>query len=30
VQMNAVHERQHLEAAIKAFAQAGRELDLLK
>jgi glycine C-acetyltransferase len=30
VQMSAVHERQHLEAAIKAFAQAGRELDLLK
>jgi glycine C-acetyltransferase len=30
VQISAVHERQHLEAAIKAFAQAGRELDLVK
>jgi glycine C-acetyltransferase len=30
VQMSAVHERRHLEAAVKAFAQAGRELGLLK
>jgi glycine C-acetyltransferase len=30
VQMSAVHERQHLEAAVKAFAQAGRELGLVK
>jgi glycine C-acetyltransferase len=30
VQMSAVHERQHLEAAVKAFAQAGRELNLVK
>jgi glycine C-acetyltransferase len=30
VQMSAVHERHHLETAIKAFAQAGRELGLIK
>jgi glycine C-acetyltransferase len=30
VQMSAVHERVHLEAAVKAFAQAGRELGLLR
>jgi glycine C-acetyltransferase len=30
VQMSAVHERAHLEAAVAAFAQAGRELGLLK
>ncbi len=30
VQMSAVHERQHLETAVTAFAQAGRELGLLK
>jgi glycine C-acetyltransferase len=30
VQMSAVHERQHLEAAVAAFAQAGRELGLVK
>jgi glycine C-acetyltransferase len=30
VQMSAVHERQHLEAAVKAFAQAGKELGLVK
>ena len=29
VQMSAVHERHHLEAAVAAFAQAGRELGLL-
>ena len=29
VQMSAVHERQHLEAAVRAFAQAGRELGLV-
>jgi glycine C-acetyltransferase len=29
VQMSAVHERHHLEAAVKAFAQAGRELGLV-
>ncbi len=29
VQMSAVHERHHLEAAIGAFAQAGRELGLV-
>jgi len=28
VQVSAVHERAHLEAAVKAFAQAGRELGL--
>jgi glycine C-acetyltransferase len=30
VQMSAVHERHHLEAAVKAFNQAGRELGLVK
>ena len=30
VQMSAVHERHHLEAAVKAFAQAGRELGLVQ
>ena len=30
VQMSAVHERHHLEAAVAAFAQAGRELGLVK
>ena len=30
VQMSAVHERHHLEAAIGAFAQAGRELGLVR
>jgi glycine C-acetyltransferase len=30
VQMSAVHERHHLEVAVAAFAQAGRELGLLK
>ncbi len=30
VQMSAVHERHHLEAAMHAFAQAGRELGLVK
>jgi glycine C-acetyltransferase len=30
VQMSAVHERQHLEAAVQAFAQAGKELGLVK
>jgi len=30
VQVSAVHERAHLEAAVKAFAQAGRELGLAK
>jgi glycine C-acetyltransferase len=30
VQMSAVHERHHLEEAVKAFAQAGRELGLVK
>jgi glycine C-acetyltransferase len=30
VQVSAVHERAHLEAAVQAFAQAGRELELLK
>jgi glycine C-acetyltransferase len=29
VQMSAVHDRQHLEAAVAAFAQAGRELGLV-
>jgi len=29
VQMSAVHERHHLEQAVAAFAQAGRELRLL-
>jgi glycine C-acetyltransferase len=30
VQMSAVHERHHLETALAAFAQAGRELGLVK
>ena len=30
VQMSAVHERHHLEAAVAAFSQAGRELGLVK
>ena len=30
VQLSAVHERAHLEAAVAAFTQAGRELGLLK
>jgi glycine C-acetyltransferase len=30
VQMSAVHEPHHLEAAVRAFAQAGQELGLLK
>jgi glycine C-acetyltransferase len=30
VQMSAVHERHHLDRAVKAFAQAGRELGLVK
>jgi glycine C-acetyltransferase len=30
VQMSAVHERHHLEAAVAAFTQAGRELGLVK
>ena len=30
VQMSAVHERHHLDAAAAAFAQAGRELGLVK
>jgi glycine C-acetyltransferase len=30
VQMSAVHDRHHLETAVAAFAQAGRELGLLK
>jgi glycine C-acetyltransferase len=30
VQMSAVHEREHLERAVEAFTQAGRELGLLK
>ena len=30
VQMSAVHERRHLETAVAAFAQAGRELGLVK
>jgi glycine C-acetyltransferase len=29
VQMSAVHERAHLERALAAFTQAGRELGLL-
>ncbi|WKB53185.1 glycine C-acetyltransferase [Eleftheria terrae] len=29
VQLSAVHERSHLEAAVAAFAQAGRELGLV-
>ena len=30
VQISAVHEREHLEKAVAAFAQAGRELGLVK
>ena len=30
VQMSAVHEPQHLQAAVAAFAQAGRELGLIQ
>jgi glycine C-acetyltransferase len=30
VQMSAVHERAHLEKAVAAFAQAGRELGIVK
>ncbi|MDH4062397.1 MAG: glycine C-acetyltransferase [Aquincola sp.] len=30
VQMSAVHDRRHLEPAVKAFAQAGRELGIAK
>jgi glycine C-acetyltransferase len=30
VQMSAVHERHHLEAAVAAFTQAGQELGLVK
>jgi glycine C-acetyltransferase len=30
VQMSAVHERAHLEKAVAAFSQAGRELGLIK
>ncbi len=30
VQMSAVHERHHLETAVAAFTQAGRELGLVK
>lgn len=30
VQISAVHEREHLERAVAAFAQAGRELGLIK
>ncbi len=30
VQMSALHERQHLERAVAAFAQAGRELGLVR
>jgi glycine C-acetyltransferase len=30
VQMSAVHDRHHLEAAVAAFAEAGRELGLVK
>ena len=29
VQISALHERLHLEAAVKAFVQAGRELEIL-
>ncbi|HSW26931.1 MAG TPA: aminotransferase class I/II-fold pyridoxal phosphate-dependent enzyme, partial [Burkholderiaceae bacterium] len=29
VQMSAVHEREHLERAVAAFEQAGRELGLV-
>jgi glycine C-acetyltransferase len=30
VQMSAVHERTHLEQAVSAFTQAGRELGLVQ
>jgi glycine C-acetyltransferase len=30
VQMSAVHERAHLEKAVAAFQQAGRELGLIQ
>ena len=30
VQMSAIHDRHHLETAVAAFAQAGRELGLVK
>ncbi len=30
VQISAVHEREHLEKAVAAFAQAGRELGIVK
>jgi glycine C-acetyltransferase len=30
VQMSAVHERHHLETAVRAFAQAGRELGVVR
>lgn len=30
VQMSAVHDRHHLESAVKAFAQAGKELGLVQ
>jgi glycine C-acetyltransferase len=30
VQMSAVHERKHLEEALAAFTQAGRELGLIR
>jgi glycine C-acetyltransferase len=30
VQVSAVHEREHLEKAVAAFAQAGRELGIIK
>lgn len=30
VQMSAVHDRHHLESAVKAFAQAGKELGLVR
>jgi glycine C-acetyltransferase len=30
VQVSAVHEREHLERAVAAFAQAGRELGIVQ
>jgi 7-keto-8-aminopelargonate synthetase-like enzyme len=30
VQISAVHEREHLERAVAAFTQAGKELGILK
>lgn len=30
VQLSAVHEREHLERAVAAFSQAGRELELIR